>query len=119
MTQRLTRIDWLLTAGIIAVFTVLIAVSAFVLLPNLWYVWGLLVGGALVVLVWWHTHRFSYRCPNCKHEFDISIVTNLTRPHGIARGGAWKYLRCPSCGDRVKAAVRRSSPDSNQGDPES
>jgi len=39
----------------------------------------------------------AYRCRNCGHEFEISLRTDLIRPHGIGNGG-WKYLECPQCG---------------------
>lgn len=68
-----------------------------------------LVGG-LPFLVVWHARTFAYRCRNCGHEFEISPWVDLISPHGLGKEGGWKYLRCPKCGQRTRAAVipRRS-----------
>jgi DNA-directed RNA polymerase subunit RPC12/RpoP len=103
--QETSKKDWLRTIVYIVVFVAALIIGAIFLLPAYWYVWLILVGGGLFLLVRWHANRFAYRCPHCGNEFEISILTDLISPHGINAEGGWKYLRCPQCRQRTKAIV--------------
>ncbi|MBC7264604.1 MAG: zinc ribbon domain-containing protein [Chloroflexi bacterium] len=67
--------------------------------------WAALILVSLLLLVAWHARAFAYRCRDCGHEFQISLWTDLLSPHGLSKGGGWKYLRCPKCGQRTMAIV--------------
>ncbi|MBN1218618.1 MAG: zinc ribbon domain-containing protein [Anaerolineae bacterium] len=103
--QKTTGQDWLKTIVFVVVFVAIIIVGAIFLLPAYWYVWLALVIGGLFWLVSWHAKQFAYRCANCGHEFEISALTDLVSPHGIGKAEGWKYLKCPNCQQRTRAAV--------------
>jgi len=101
------------TLGIIT-YLFLVVLSFVVLnalFPDLWIVWlfvyGIVFIFSLFLLIRWHTNNFSYRCSRCDHEFRISFVTNLISPHGPNKTGGWKYLKCPQCQKRTRAAIIR------------
>jgi DNA-directed RNA polymerase subunit RPC12/RpoP len=100
-----SKSDWLKTAVFITLFVIVLAGGAFLLMPTYWYVWALLVGGGIFLLVWWHTKTFAYRCRHCGHEFEISLLVNFISPHGIDTKGGWKYLKCPACRRRTRAVL--------------
>ncbi len=106
---RGTEIEgWIRTGVYIAIFVLAISAGAFLLLPESWLAWGVLLVVASAVLMLWHTRTFAYRCARCGEEFEISLLTNVISPHGISRdeNGSWrgyKYLKCPNCNQRSKA----------------
>lgn len=61
----------------------------------------ILSAGALFLLVRWHARTFAYRCAKCGHEFEVSAFVDLISPQGID----WKFLKCPDCRKRSRAAV--------------
>jgi len=99
------RRDMIRSVVYISIYVFVIGVSAFYLLPNLWYLWMLLVVMGVLILVNWHKERTAYRCLNCEHIYEISFLTDLIAPHGVDREGAWLYLRCPNCRQRKKTKV--------------
>lgn len=101
--------DYIRSAVYIGIYLLVISVSAFWLLPDLWIVWGAVVLIGMLLLVGWHQKSTAYRCPNCAHVYQISFLTDLLAPHGIDRQGAWLLLRCPNCGKRQKTQVLKSS----------
>jgi uncharacterized C2H2 Zn-finger protein len=100
-----TRKDYTQSIIYILVFVFAITMSAFLFLPDFWYLWLLLVIVGLVILVNWHKGKTVYSCPSCDHVYEISFLTDLIAPHGIDREGAWLLLRCPSCKERQKTRV--------------
>ena len=100
------RSDWTKSLFFIGVYIAVIAVSSFFLLLSYWYLWIVLVGGGLVILVLWHTTSTAYHCPKCGANFEISFLTDFFSPHGVTNGGgAWKYLKCPVCSTRSKMEI--------------
>jgi hypothetical protein len=97
--------DWRRTAVHVGLYVALLIGGAILWLPDLWYLWLLLVGGGLALLVRWHARRFAYRCGHRGQAFEISAWTDLTSPQGISKQGGWKLLRCPRCGQRSRAQV--------------
>lgn len=100
--------DWIRTGVYIAIFVLAISAGAFLLLPEFWLAWGVLLVAGSAALMLWHTRAFAYRCARCDEEFEISLLTDFISPHGISRdeGGCWrgyKYLKCPHCHQRSKA----------------
>lgn len=100
--------DWIRTGAYIAAFVLAIGAGAFLLLPELWPAWVVLLVAGSSALMLWHSRAFAYRCARCGQEFEISLLTELISPHGIGRdeGGCWwgyKYLECPNCQRRSKA----------------
>jgi len=59
----------------------------------------------LFFLVRWHAGNFAYRCLKCSHEFEISAFVDFISPHGPDKSGGWKYLKCPKCHEKSRAAV--------------
>ena len=99
------RGDYIKSVVYILLYLVVLVGGAVLLLPNYWYVWGLLVVAGIVILVNWHKQQTAYQCPNCDHIYTISFLTDLVAPHGIGREGAWLLLRCPNCRQRRKTRV--------------
>lgn len=99
------RKDYTTTFIYIALFAVVIAASALLFLPHRWYVWGAIIVVGIYLLVSYDARNTGYRCANCGNAFEISVATDLVSPHGIGGTGGWKYLKCPECGRRSRAAV--------------
>jgi hypothetical protein len=89
----------------LAIYILVIGVSAFFLLVDYWYIWLLIVLAGLFNLVNWHRQKTAYLCPNCGHLYEISFLTDLLSPHGFNRQGAWLWLSCPDCHVRSKTPV--------------
>lgn len=103
--QEITKEDWIKTTIYIAIFIAVITIGAIFLLPADLYVWFIILAGSLFLLVRWHAKNFAYRCFKCGNEFEISIFTDFISPHGLGKGGGWKYLKCPRCHQRSKAII--------------
>ena len=99
--------DWVSGITLIVIFLVLIGVGGFLLIPDYWYVWLLLVVASTLLLTLNQTRNYGYRCRDCGHEFSINYLTNLTSPHGIDKRGSWLWLKCPSCEKKGKVSVIR------------
>lgn len=102
-----TRAEWVESIIYLAVYAAAIAVGGFLLLPlgnTGILLWAVIAAGGLSLLVWWHSRSVGYRCANCGHEFEISILTDLISPHGMSNGG-WQYVKCPHCGQRTRAKI--------------
>ena len=97
--------DWRVGILIIAGYVSVISVTAFLLLPNLWYLWLLIVIIGMVWIVNWHTRSYAYQCTHCSHEFEISFLINLISPHGVDSQGGWTWLKCPDCNKRSRARI--------------
>jgi len=109
--EEITEQDWIRTIAYISAFISVIVVGAVFLIPinSIGIIfWLILVGEGLFLLVRWHAKTFAYRCPKCRHEFEISTFTDFISPHGISKSGGWKgwkYLKCPKCHERSRAIV--------------
>ena len=97
--------DYFRSVVYILIYVVLIGGGAFLLLPDYWYLWAILVIGGMVLLVNWHRGETLYQCPNCNHTYEISFWVDLISPHGVDSDGAWLSLRCPNCNQRRKTQV--------------
>ena len=106
-----TREETIRAVKFVGLFVAVIAAWAFLLLPDYWYTWVLMIIAGIYLLVEWDTQTSGYRCPNCGKVFEISFLRNLVSPHGISgagltgTGGGWKYLKCPGCGKRARATA--------------
>ena len=103
------RADRVRTAVYVAVYTAAIGVGAFLLMPGGSagaFAWSVIVVGGAFLLIRWHARNTAYRCRNCGHEFEISILTDAMSLHGSG-GGGWQYLRCPRCGKRTRTEILR------------
>lgn len=99
--------DWIKTAIYLILSLAAIIIGATFLMPTYFWLWLILVGGCLFLLVRWHARNFAYRCLKCGHEFEISAFTDFISPHGPGKRGGWKYLRCPKCHQSSRATVIR------------
>jgi DNA-directed RNA polymerase subunit RPC12/RpoP len=98
------RADWIKSIVFLALYVGAITAGAFLLLPRGGagaVSWAVIVLGGLLLVVWWHSRSVAFRCANCSHEFEISLLTDLLSPHGTD----WHYLKCPRCGKRTRARV--------------
>jgi hypothetical protein len=93
---------WSQTAFLILIFITLGLFFIF-LFPDYWYLWLLIIGGGLALLVVWHTKNFAYRCPRCDKVFEVSAIEEFLGPTGINA----KYLKCPKCGKRAWVEMLR------------
>jgi hypothetical protein len=89
----------------LTLYVIVIACTAFVLLPDLWVIWFALVLAGMLMLVNWHKQKTVYCCPNCDHIYEISFLTDLLAPHGFTHEGAWLLLRCPNCRVRSRTTT--------------
>jgi hypothetical protein len=54
----------------------------------------------LVFTFRWHARSFAYRCPECQHEFQLTVAQDLLSPnHGMK-----KLVTCPGCRKSVEAS---------------
>jgi uncharacterized C2H2 Zn-finger protein len=97
--------DYARSAAYLLIYLLVIGGSAFRLLPDQWYLWGLLVLAGLALLVSWHRGQMVYQCPKCGHVYKLSFWVDLVAPHGVDKDGAWLLLRCPACRQRSKTRV--------------
>ena len=97
--------DILKSVIFIFIYVTTISVTAFLLLPKYWYLWGLIVLAGMAFFVNWHKQKTAYQCPNCSHIYEISFFTDLVAPHGVNKDGGWLLLRCPNCGQRRKTTT--------------
>ncbi len=97
--------DYLQSVLYLALYVLTIGGTAFLLLPKLWYLWGIIVLIGMLLLVNWHKQKTIYCCPSCGHVYEISFLTDLLAPHGVNRDGGWLLLRCPNCHQRSKTTV--------------
>jgi len=98
------KADWVKSIIYLALYVAAIAIGAFVLLPRGGigaFFWAVIVLGGLLLLVWQHSRSVGFRCANCSHEFEVSLLTDLVSPHGMD----WQYLKCPQCGRWTRAKV--------------
>ncbi len=108
--REAARKDWIVTLVLISLSIAAISVGAVFLLLAHWYIWLTIVGAIILLMVAWHAKSFGYRCANCGHEFEVSIVTELVSAHGISKSKdghsyGWYYLKCPNCQERSRATV--------------
>ena len=99
--------DWVSGITLIVIFLVVIGIGGFLLIPDYWYVWLMLVIAGTLLLTLNQTRNYACRCRDCGHEFSINFLTNLTSPHGIDKKGSWLWLKCPSCEIKGKVSVIR------------
>lgn len=97
--------DFIRSGIYISIYVIIISTSAFFLLPTFWYLWALILITGLLLLVNWHKEQTVYKCPHCKHIYEVSFLIDLTAPHGFDKTGAWLFLRCPSCQMKSKTIV--------------
>lgn len=102
-----TRRDWIIGIALIVIFLVVIGVGAFVLIPDHFIWWLLLVLGGTLLLAFNQNRNYACRCRSCGHEFEIGYLTNLISPHGIDKVGSWLWVRCPDCLEKGKVTVIR------------
>lgn len=95
----------------LTIYVIMIGATAFVLLPDLWYIWFALVLAGMLLLVNWHKQKTAYRCRNCDRIYEISFLTDLLAPHGFTREGAWLLLRCPNCRVRSRTTTLKKVED--------
>lgn len=100
-----TGAEWVRTLVALLGYVLVVLAGAVVALPDFWYLWGLVAGAGLYLLVRWHSRRFGYRCPACSHEFEITSASDFLSPQGFGREGGWKRLTCPDCGTRGRTTV--------------
>lgn len=110
MKMRTTSQDWKKTIAYLVVYMVTIIIGAYLLLPNYWYIWAIIVVIGLILLVRWHSQAAVYRCTNCGNEFQVSIITDFISPQGVGKDKSgktygWKYLKCPACRKRMKSII--------------
>lgn len=103
------RVFWRLT-----LYIAVIVAGAILLPQKLTFIWAGIAVIGLFLLVHWHNKSFGYRCDNCGHEFQISLLINFISPHGAGSGKrglrGWKLLRCPECKKFSRATVIEKDP---------
>ena len=90
---------WLgkVSAGLIIIGTIMGSVGAFF---DIWITFiglSMLLIGAIMV-VYWSTKNFIWKCSNCNNTFEITWKQNLL---GMNMGVNDKLLYCPYCKDKI------------------
>lgn len=102
--REVTTRDWLKT-GLFIALTIATVVVTWVLVVPLgaggMVAWFAMSVASVYLLIRWHANTTAYRCPDCGHEFEISVLTDWVSPHWHGR----KLLRCPGCGTRGWATI--------------
>ena len=96
------RSDWGKRIGFILAYVAFIASGAFFVMPQGItgkVIFGVMVLGGFLLLFWGLLRDFAFRCGLCEHEFEVSLITKITSPHGVV----WYELRCPECRRRTRA----------------
>lgn len=111
--RKLNRRDWSKSLLVIAIYVVVISITALFLLIEYWYFWLSLVAGGLFVIILGHKKSTAYRYPKGANEFEISFLSDFFSPHGVTKDGGWMYLKCPRCQNRrrMKIIVKENSND--------
>ena len=102
-----TRRDWVIGIGLILLFLIVIGVGGFILIPDHWGWWLILVFGGTLLLAFNQNMNYGCRCRVCQSEFEIGFLSNFFAPHGIDKVGSWLCVKCPSCGSKGKVTVIR------------
>ncbi len=106
-----TRRDWVLGIFWLVIYLVVIGVGAFLLIPDHWFWWLVLVLGGTLLLTLNQNQNYACRCRSCGHEFQIGFLTNLISPHGVDKEGSWLWVKCPDCEEKGKVTVIRAVRD--------
>jgi DNA-directed RNA polymerase subunit RPC12/RpoP len=116
--RPVSRSDRRKTALYLLAFVIVVVLSGAVILPQVWpmglFLWLVVVGATLFLLVRWHSSSTVYYCAACGHDFVISTWTDLMAPH---KPGA-KLLTCPECGTRDWAEVLMAEAEEAGSEPE-
>ena len=104
-TSKPGKREILLSVVYISMYVTAISLGAFLLLPEYWFTWGLIILAGMVFLVNWHKSATAYQCLHCGHIYEISFLTDFLAPHGVNKAGPWLLLRCPNCKKRSKTPV--------------
>jgi DNA-directed RNA polymerase subunit RPC12/RpoP len=99
--REATSSDWRRTILLLLSYSASIIIVSFLLLPDNWYLWALIITLGTFLIISWHTKTFAYKCRNCSEIFEISVMTNFLGPNA----GTKKYLKCPNCGKRSWAVI--------------
>lgn len=115
--QEITKMEWkeslLYITLIIVLFSVVIFVSAFVLLPDNMAAWLVVITVCVVILIVAlalivrpQEKEKIYKCPTCGQEFGLSTFKSTFAPHGVTKEEGkwyeWKYLECPMCHGKAR-----------------
>lgn len=103
--QDPTRKDWISGIALLLVYLFVISAGAFLLIPEYWYGWLILILVSTILLVIQQNRNYACRCRECGHEFELSFLVNLISPHGVDKEGGWHWVKCPNCEKRGKATV--------------
>jgi len=103
--QNPTHKDWILGIVLLVGFLIVISLGTFLLIPENWYWWLLLMIVSTFLLVFIHNRNYACRCRKCGHEFEVSFLVNFISPHGVDKRGGWQWVKCPNCEKRAKATV--------------
>lgn len=107
--QDITKKEWKRSLLYIAVLVAIVTVGAFVLLPDYWYGFLILVVVLIflvVIIVVREQGEVVFKCPKCGQEFEISALKSTIAPHGVTKKEGkwfeWKYLECPMCHEKAR-----------------
>lgn len=109
-----TSKDWIMGILFLVIYVIMIGVGAFLLIPEYWMGWLLLVLGGALVLVFNQNMKYGCRCRSCEHDFRIGFFTNLISPHGVDKHGSWLWTTCPSCKTKGKVKVIRATKERSE-----
>lgn len=107
--QEITRSEWKKSLLFIIPLVIIVSVSAFVLLPENWIEYILVVVITMCVIIFAAVQgekHILFKCPTCGQEFEISAMKNALSPHGVTKKDGkwveWKHLECPMCHEKTK-----------------
>ena len=80
------------------VYIIILAIAAYFLLPDYWYLWLILVAIVLMRLISWSSKKQNYECTSCGSTFaqqkrHLSLVPKAADLYENEKG-----FKCPKCG---------------------
>lgn len=80
------------------VYIVLLAIAAYLFIPDYWYLWFLLVSVVLFRLITWTSKKQKYECTMCGADFSQEKRRISFVPKAADLYEKEKALKCPKCG---------------------
>lgn len=107
--QDVTKKEWKRSLLLIVPLIAVISIGAFVLIPDYWVAFIILVVvviGVVAIIAIREERNVMFKCPKCGQEFEISAFKSALSPHGVTKKEGkwyeWKHLECPVCHGKSK-----------------
>ena len=80
------------------IYIIILALAAYLLLPDYWYLWLIMALVVLMRVISWTSKKKKYQCSKCKTIFFQEKRSFSLVPKADDLYGSEKSIRCPKCG---------------------